>query len=613
MMMKGRQKTVSFLIILSLLLIFLFQCFVSMTFISSTSDEVAHLPAGYTYLKTGEFKLNPEHPPLVKIISAYPLLFLGLPHPYTNSYFLDNEKWEYGKSLIYWSGVRAEKILFLGRMMIVLLGLFLGVLIYSWAKELFGNQAALFSLFLFAFEPNLIAHSRLVTTDIAFSLFYLLTIYWMWKYFQMPSKKLLLLCGLSCGLAFSTKFSAVLLYPIIMILFAVELLLYYRKDRIIETVENQHSSESFFEPNRKQSLKIFVSFLLIVPLLTFLVVAASYGLLNLRYYFIGLKSVFLHSKMGHASFLAGQYADTGWWYYFPLAFLLKTPIPLLLFLSASILLFSYYLFFRQKRSFTPPQGDSSPNPDFQRIPWKNWIYLLFPALFFLAASIMSRLNIGLRHILPFFPFALILCGSIFRDSIMKALKWKKLLYIVFVLLCLWYIAESFFTFPHYLSYFNEFIGGPKNGYKYFVDSNLDWGQDLPALKKFLEKQNIEGVILAYFGNADPYYYAIDYQYLPLCGKPKIPSNYRTPDRDFDFIAISATHLQAVFTFDHHCFQWLKERKPFARIAYSLFLYNIKEDAEAHRKLAEIYHESKMYDEAKKHILKFQTLTQEKKP
>jgi hypothetical protein len=613
MTMKAGQKTFSHLIVLALLLVFLFQCFFSMTFISSTSDEVAHLPAGYTYLKTGDFKLNPEHPPLVKIISAYPLLFLALPHPYTNSYFMNNEKWEYGKSLIYWSGESAEKILFLGRMMIVFLGLFLALLLYSWTKELFGPQASLFSLFLFSLEPNLIAHSRLITTDVAFSLFFLLTIYWMWKYFQRPSNILLVLCGLSCGLAFATKFSAVLLCPIILILFAVELFLFHKEARSTKVNVNQESTGSLLSLYGTRSLKAFFSFLIAVPLMTFLVLAASYGFLNLKYYFIGLKSVFIHSKMGHASFLAGQYADTGWWYYFPLAYLLKTPIPLLIFLFAFLLLFFHYLFDVQKKVFLPKKSDSPLNPGFHRIPWRNWMYLFLPPLLFLSASIMSRLNIGLRHILPAFPFAIILCGLVFKKSIMESLRWKKLLSFVFFLLCLWYMVGSFFIFPHYLSYFNEFIGGPKNGYKYFVDSNLDWGQDMPALKNFLEEKNIDGVILAYFGNADPYYYGIEYQYLPLCGKAKIPLNYRPPDKDFDYIAISATHLQAVFTFDHQCFQWLKERKPLARIAHSLFLYDIKGDAEAHRKLAENYHESNMYIEAKKHILKFRTLTQQKKP
>lgn len=641
--MNKKNKVIAILLVHSLLLIFLLQCIFSMMHISSTSDEVAHLPAGYSYLKTGDFKLNPEHPPLVKIIAAYPLLFLDLPHPYTNKYFIENEKWEYGKSLIYRSVESAEKILFLGRMIIILLGLLLAVLVYSWTKDLFGNRAALFSLFLFAFEPNLIAHSRLVTTDIGFSLFFLLTIYWMWKYFQKPSVRFLLLCGLSCGLAFATKFSAILLCPIIAILFGLELFLFYKKTGKSSKIEGSSIEHSDPPLNSQRSLKPFIFFLIGAPILTSLVIAASYGFLNLRYYFIGLKSVFLHSKMGHAGFMAGQYADTGWLYYFPLAFLLKTPIPLLIFFLVSILLAFYYLIFSKNDSATrlfslhitnknsdigaysknktanknnkiqkelgdKPQEHRKPSHELKETIIRNWSYLLFPPLFFLSVSLMSRLNIGLRHILPIFPFAMILCGIIFTKSLLENARWKKLIYLIIGLLSLWYVAESYFIFPHYISYFNESIGGPSRGYKYFVDSNLDWGQDIPALKKFLEQNHIEGVILAYFGNADPYYYGIKYQYLPLCGKPKIPLNYRPPEKDFDYIAISATHLQAVFTFDHTCFDWLKNREPDARIAYSIFLYDIKNDAEAHRKLAEIYFESKMNAEAKKHILKSQALT-----
>ncbi len=608
--MNAKRKIKKTLLINILLLAFLIQCIFSMISISSTSDEVAHLPAGYSYLKTGDFKLNPEHPLLIKIIAAYPLLFLNLPHPHTNRYFIENEKWEYGKSLIYQSGERAEKILFLGRLIIVLLGLFLAVLVYEWSKELFGKQAALFSLFLFSFEPNLIAHSRLITTDVGFALFFFLSIYWMWKYFQKPSFKSLILCGLSFGLAFATKFSAVLLCPIIMILIGMEFFLSFKKAGISHRGEILNSGDNDQSIKHRWASKPLIFFIITVPSLTALIVAASYGFLNIRYYFIGLKSVFIHSKMGHATFLAGQYSDTGWWYYFPLAFLLKTPIPFLIFFLAFLFLLFYTLIFSERK----PRGNIAQENyldhyEQKRANIRKWTYLTLPPLFFLGFSLMSRLNIGLRHILPIYPFIIVLCGMIFSNNLLQTLKWKKVIYLVLIFLCLWYIAESIFIFPNYLSYFNELIGGPSNGYKYFVDSNLDWGQNMPALKSFLENNRTEGVILSYFGNADPYYYGINYQYLPLCGKAKIPSNYHSPKKDFYYIAISATHLQAVFTFDHHCFDWLKNRKPYARIAYTIFLYDIRNDAEAHRKLAENYFESKMYAEAKKHLLRAQELSQ----
>ncbi|MEW5807740.1 MAG: glycosyltransferase family 39 protein [Acidobacteriota bacterium] len=593
------------------LLAFLLQCTLSMVQLSATSDEVAHLPAGYTYLQTGDFRLNPEHPPLIKMLAAYPLLFLNLPSPYTSKYFLKNEKWEYGKSLLYQSGVRAETMLFLGRLVIVLLGLFLAILLFRWTDQLFGERASVFSLFIFVFEPNIIAHSQLVTTDLGFTLFFLLSIYWMWRYFQEPGIKSLIICGLSAGLAFATKFSAILLIPIIFILLLLEIFL---------SCSSSHRTDTRYLPFHKLLLFAFV-----VPLIATAVVAASYSFINIKYYFIGLNSVFIHGKMGHAAFLAGQYSDTGWWYYFPLSFLIKTPIPLLIFLFLSALIIFIDILtasstFKRGRAGVNEAGssekDTGKNEQAAVLSIRSWFYLLVPPLLFLTASMMGRLNIGVRHILPVFPFAIILCGIIFskswhyRSILLKRPRWKKIVSSIFVLFCAWYVVGSLYIFPRHLSYFNELIGGPSRGYEYSVDSNLDWGQDLPALRKYLDKNHIDGVILSYFGNADPYYYGIDYQYLPLCGKPKIPSNYMDPGRNFDYIAISATHLQSVFTPNHHCFDWLKKRKPYARIAYSIFLFDVRNDPEAHIALAEIYLGSGMPEVARRHFLKAQSIAQQ---
>ena len=139
---------------------------------SLTMDELAHLPAGYSYLTQKDMRLNPEHPPLIKDLAAVPLLFIpNINFPSDTRSWKDdiNGQWDFGREFLYNSGNPADKIIFAGRIPMILLLVFLGFFIFKWAKELFGNKASLLALFFFSFSPTFIAHSRYVTTDLAAS------------------------------------------------------------------------------------------------------------------------------------------------------------------------------------------------------------------------------------------------------------------------------------------------------------------------------------------------------------------------------------------------------------------------------------------------------------
>jgi len=161
------------------------------------------------------------------------------------------------------------------------------------------------------------------------------------------------------------------------------------------------------------------------------------------------------------------------------------------------------------------------------------------------------------------------------------LNFKKLILkhsfkIFMVLLIIWYVLSSILIFPYYLTYFNEFIGGPNNGYKYMVDSNLDWGQDLKGLKVYMTKNNIENIKLSYFGAGSVEYYNISYTYLLSHSDfLKPPKGYiETCGYTEGLLAVSATNLQGLYLENRSCYDWLKEYEPIDKIGYSIFIYNI---------------------------------------
>jgi hypothetical protein len=139
---------------------------------------------------------------------------------------------------------------------------------------------------------------------------------------------------------------------------------------------------------------------------------------------------------------------------------------------------------------------------------------------------------------------------------------------------IWYVVASLFIAPHYLSYFNEIIGGPDKGYKYLVDSNLDWGQDLKGLKKYMDDHAIKRISLSYFGIDSPKRYGIEYDWLPShhLYNPRPENEKKFPVNRF--LAISATNLQGVYLEPKDMYKWLREYEPVAKIGYSIFIYDL---------------------------------------
>ncbi len=540
------------LLVFLFLFIFFVQAVTSIKDKSATYDEPVHLAAGYSYLKTGDYRMNIEHPPLMKILNAVPLLFLNASLPLEHYSWREAKEFRFAEEFLYHNRVDADKLLFWGRLPTVLLAMLLGFFVFKWTKELIDSKSAIFALSLYIFCPNILANSQLVTTDLAASCFIFLSVYGFWRLLKEGSKFNVVFAGLSLGLSLASKFTTVILFPIYFVLFL------YRW---------------FKSGVRKNFLRDFV----LVFFLAIAVLIASYRVTFFTDYFIGLKRIISEATGGHTSFLLGQYSNTGWRYYYLVAFFLKTPV-------AIILLLIYCFLLRKKLAN------------------RNEYLLLIPIfLIFLNAS-LSKKQIGLRYILPVYPFLFVLISRIIQVPAVSGQRRKvfSFQFLVFGFLCIWYLFSGLRIYPDYLAYFNELAGGPDNGWKYLADSNIDWGQDLKGLKKYLAKEGNPEILLGYFGSANLDYYGIEYQKLPFyVAVPRMTRRINTLHPNKEFLAISVNILQCIYSADRHLFDWLKKKKPIKKIGYSIFVYDITRDIDAHENLAEFYFNNGYLNEAKR--------------
>lgn len=579
-------------LIAACLLIFLFLIAVfSMKGDSATMDEVAHLPSGYSYLTQKDMRLNPEHPPLIKDLSAIPLLFIkNINFPSgINDWKEDvNGQWGFGYKFLYQSGNPADKMIFWARISMVLILILLGYYLFRWTRELFGNRAGLLALFLFSFSPTLIAHGRLVTTDLGAAAGVFIASYYFIRFLKDSCPKNLIIAGLAFGLAELAKFSLILLIPF----FGVITLVWI----IIKSSFRRHFLKVFFR---------YIFLLILVFLVGYILIWAVYQYHTWGYpperqvrdtnfilasfpsrfladsvvwmadkpflrpaaqYLLGVFMILQRAAGGHTTYFMGEVSASGWKSYFPMVYALKEPLAFYVLLIISLLYASWLI----------------KKPVWQK-PWlraRLWLashfpefaMLVFMAIYWLT-SLSSNLNIGVRHLLPVFPFTILLVSGIIVQWLKSPLlKLKKLL---LFLLLIWQAASVIFVYPHFLAYFNELAGGPDEAYIYTVDSNLDWGQDLRRLTKWVEQQGIDKIYVDYFGGGEAGYYLKE-KFVPWwgTGDPKeIPRG--------SYLAVSVTFLQSgrgepVAGFDqpYGYYRWLDQYAPVAKIGHSIFVYYI---------------------------------------
>ncbi len=528
-------------------------------------DERIHLPAGYSYVTRQDMRLNPEHPPLVKDLSGLPLLLMKINFPYQSwgwntALTVDSSRtpaWQtdvgFGNDLLYYSGNDAQNMMRYGRIPIILIGILLGFYIFKFAKELWGDTAGIIALVFYSFSPTFLAHTRLVTTDVAAAAAFFISFYYFYRWLKLPTWLSLLVSGIVLGLALLVKFSVVLLIPILglMVLFrgfrkyiGGFILILIVALLVIGAVYAYHI---WNYPIEKQAIDtaFILSTFGFKPLANLSVWVSSQPYLRAwGEYFLGFLMVLQRSGGGNTTYFLGKVSADGSSAYFPLLFLLKEPLPF-------ILLMLLALFLAFKKGVSPVE----------------WEMLLVIAVYWFF-SITSNLNIGVRHILPTIPFIYILTASQISNWIKNSVK--KSLFILVLLV--WTSVSVISVWPSFLAYYNEIAGGPDGGYMIAVDSNLDWGQDILRLSQFIEKNNIKEIKLDYFSGAPAEYY--------IKTAKIISFNREVPQKGW--LAVSASVLQGACkggkipcSYSERSYTWLDQHKPITKIGYSIFVYYIE--------------------------------------
>ncbi len=515
----------------------------SLTQKSPTFDEQGFIVRGVAYLRPadegGTQRIRVGHPPGLNAYNA--MLLAGdqsvvLP--------IDDPSWQ-GTSfhrpaeLFMWEiGNGVDHIMFLARLPSVWLGLLLIALIGRWAADMVASSnlwvrrqrsrsasagaAGVLALLVAAFDPNLMAHMRLATTDLGLTALAALAGYGLWRLVRQPSWGSAVVAGVGLGLLLNTKFTALLFLPLFAIVALLGILSHWRAMR-----DNQG--------NRRW--KVLVSILFIYPLVAVVTLWAGNGfnigalpaelpllpqLAELRIplapYLEQLLDIGGRLQVETPAFLLGQYRTTGWWYYFPVAFLLKTPLPTLLLLFMSAVATGAALWNRRKQLSASDALDLTA--------------LLIPPLGFFAIALTTDINLGYRHILPVLPFLFVFAGvslgplavPVRRGVELPGLRRTSIVSWLVLGLTAGLAVVSLWIYPHYLAYFNVLAGGPDNGWRSLVDSNLDWGQDLEALAPWMAANGVEEVWLSYFGEARPSTYGIVYEGLDSFPPSDEPGN-----------------------------------------------------------------------------------------
>jgi hypothetical protein len=538
--------------LLALVVIFVARIVATYPVFNDVADTSVHISAGLEYLRDGVYQYEPQHPPLARIaVAALPYWVADLKlGPFENSWGGD---WAKKDMSFYW------ETLTLARMGNLAFAIPLLLFTYLLSSKLYGKRAGLAACAIVSCCPGILANSGVATLDIAVTATMLAAAYFGWRWSLQPGWRYCLLTGVAAALAFTTKFSTVgYLPPIIAAYF------------LIARWNHWRDSAPFLGESMKASVLRGAAFLTVVLSLIWAIYLFDIGpiappdevyfsrgefggveegspprlLANwigsttvpAPSFWMGIIDVLSHNQLGHTAYLLGELSAHGWWYYFLVVGAVKTTLPLLAMVGMTI------IFWARREDFPARAGTA---------------FAVAPIVVVLGISMMSNINIGVRHILPIYPFFAILASALFGGEELLGRPSKK--FIIPLLLFVWHAGESAWAHPDYLPYFNEIARGHEDDF--LADSNLDWGQDLARLGRFVNERELDSMLLYYEGGPHADRFGVTTGLLPP-GHP-----------DFGWVGIGVNEFKGVVYAPS--FDPLRNREPVGRVGKSILLFRLK--------------------------------------
>ena len=504
---------------------------------SLTFDEGDHIFAGYMMWHSGDYGLNPEHPPLVKLVATLPLLPEKLWVPTLQRRWFKSEAYRDGRDFMERNDGPGHTLLFRMRLAAGVFAVGLAVTVFLIGSELFGESAGLLALLLVVFEPNLLANSALVTTDMGVTCFFLATIYCFYRFARQPSVIRLLLTGLAAGLALSSKHSGILLAPMLLGLTLVEIACAGRGQRkrmagtlfgglaatVIVAVVVLWAFYGFRYAARPAGMAMNPTLSEYAAPLTGINSWVIGHVANWRLlpesYLMGMTDIH-YAAQQYPIFLLGHDYPHGVWWYFPVALSIKTTLGLIgLVVLAGIALIGRRL--RHRRELA---------------------YLVVPGVIYLGVAILSGMNIGTRHVLFLYPLAALLAAAGLVALAQYSRRWLW----IGGGLVVFHIVSALAIFPAEMAYANEAWGGTANTHKYLSDSSVDWAQQLPHVKQWVDAHPGQECWFAYSAYPDlrPQAYGIPCHPLPTAHTEGEMLPVDVPETIHGYLLLSADDLEA---------------------------------------------------------------------
>ncbi len=504
---------------------------------SLTFDEADHIFSGYMMWHSGDYGLNPEHPPLVKLVATLPLLQENLWVPPLQGRYFKAEAYRGGRDFMERNDGPQHRLLFRIRLAAGVFAAVLSVMVFLLGRQLFGESAGLLALLLVVFEPNVLANSDLVTTDIGVTCFFLATIYCFYRYARQPSVIRLLLTGLAAGLTLASKHSGILLAPMLLALALVEIACAEREERkrmartllggfaaiAVLAVVVLWAFYGFRYAARPTGLVMNPTLSEYAAPLTgmnsWVIGHLAHWRLLPESYLMGMTDIH-YAAQQYPIFVLGHDYPHGVWWYFPVALSIKTTLGLIgLVVLAGFALISRRL--GQRRELA---------------------YLIVPGAIYLIVAILSGMNIGTRHVLFLYPLAALLGAAGLTALARHHRRW---IWIGGGLVA-FHIISAMAIFPAEMAYGNEAWGGTANTHKHLSDSSVDWAQQLPHIKRWVDAHPGEECWLAYSAYPDlrPQAYDIPCHPLPTAhtGGEILP--VEVPETIHGNLLLSADDLEA---------------------------------------------------------------------